>query len=389
MSTTAGQKLEGVGEKVGEVASDAAARGWDGVRAVLEYRLLHLGDVEITVGGVIAAVLTLLVVLVISRLVRRALDRYGRKHLRTDAATLYTVSRIVHYLLLAIGIVIALELIGLSVGKFTVFAGALGIGLGFGLQAIFNNFVSGLILLFDKSLKIGDFVELEEGTRGTVQAIDIRATRITTNDNIDILVPNSEFVSGRVTNWTHRSTERRLRVPFSVAYGVDKELVKKAALEAASKVGFTQSMDGPRAPQVWLVGFGDSAVEFILAVWLTEEAARRNAAIQAAYLWELDTALKAHGIEIPFPQRDLHLRSAFGMTGAEAMAALRGERAAATAAPAAREMDPVERSRLSRNDAQVEAEREIEDERRREQAAARERDEAQAREDGRESDADS
>jgi small-conductance mechanosensitive channel len=389
MSTTAGQKLEGVGEKVGEVASDAAARGWDGVRAVLEYRLLHLGDVEITVGGVIAAVLTLLVVLVISRLVRRALDRYGRKHLRTDAATLYTVSRIVHYLLLAIGIVIALELIGLSVGKFTVFAGALGIGLGFGLQAIFNNFVSGLILLFDKSLKIGDFVELEEGTRGTVQAIDIRATRITTNDNIDILVPNSEFVSGRVTNWTHRSTERRLRVPFSVAYGVDKELVKKAALEAASKVGFTQSMDGPRAPQVWLVGFGDSAVEFILAVWLTEEAARRNAAIQAAYLWELDTALKAHGIEIPFPQRDLHLRSAFGMTGAEAMAALRGERAAATAAPAAREMDPVERSRLSRNDAQVEAEREIEDERRREQAAARERDEAQAREDGRKSDADS
>lgn len=388
MSSAAGQKLEGVGEKVGEVASDAAAKGWDGVQAVLEYRLLHLGDVEITVGGVIAAVLTLLVVLVISRLVRRALDRYGQQHLRTDAATLYTVSRIVHYLLLAIGIVIALELIGLSVGKFTVFAGALGIGLGFGLQAIFNNFVSGLILLFDKSLKIGDFVELEEGTRGTVQAIDIRATRITTNDNIDILVPNSEFVSGRVTNWTHRSTERRLRVPFSVAYGVDKELVKKAALEAASKVGFTQSMKGPRAPQVWLVGFGDSAVDFILAVWLTEEAARRNAAIQAAYLWELDTALKAHGIEIPFPQRDLHLRSAFGLSGAEAIAALRGERPSAAAAPAAREMDPAERSRLSRNDAQEEAEREIEDERRREEAAAREREQAQAREDGRKPDAD-
>jgi small-conductance mechanosensitive channel len=388
MGAAAGKKLEGVGEKVGEVASDAAARGWDGVRTVLEYQLLHLGDVEITVGGVIAAILTLLVVLVISRLVRRALDRYGRQHLRTDAATLYTVSRIVHYLLLAIGIVIALELIGLSVGKFTVFAGALGIGLGFGLQAIFNNFVSGLILLFDKSLKIGDFVELEEGTRGTVQAIDIRATRITTNDNIDILVPNSEFVSGRVTNWTHRSTERRLRVPFSVAYGVDKELVKKAALEAASKVGFTQSMEGPRAPQVWLVGFGDSAVEFILAVWLTEEAARRNAAIQAAYLWELDTALKAHGIEIPFPQRDLHLRSAFGLGGAEAIAALRGERPSATAAPAAREMDPVERSRLSRNDAQEEAEREIEDERRREQEQAREREQAQAREDGRIPDAD-
>jgi small-conductance mechanosensitive channel len=387
MSTAAGRKLEGVGEKVGEVASDAAAKGWDGVRAVLEYRLLHLGEVEVTVGGVIAAVLTLLVVLVISRLVRRALDRYGRQHLRTDAATLYTVSRIVHYLLLAVGVVIALELIGLSVGKFTVFAGALGIGLGFGLQAIFNNFVSGLILLFDKSLKIGDFVELEEGTRGTVQAIDIRATRITTNDNIDILVPNSEFVSGRVTNWTHRSTERRLRVPFSVAYGVDKELVKKAALEAASKVGFTQSMEGPRAPQVWLVGFGDSAVQFILAVWLTEEAARRNAAIQAAYLWELDTALKAHGIEIPFPQRDLHLRSAFGLSGTEAMAALRGERAAAAPAAAAREMDPVERSRLSRNDAQEDAAREIEDEREREREQAQAREQARTDDDARGPDA--
>jgi small-conductance mechanosensitive channel len=382
MSAEAGQKLEGVGEKVGEVASDAASKGWDGVQAVLEYRLLHLGDVEVTVGGVIAAVLTLLVVLVISRLARRALDRYERQHLRTDAATLYTVSRIVHYLLLAVGVVIALELIGLSVGKFTVFAGALGIGLGFGLQAIFNNFVSGLILLFDKSLKIGDFVELEEGTRGTVQAIDIRATRITTNDNIDILVPNSEFVSGRVTNWTHRSTERRLRVPFSVAYGVDKELVKKAGLEAASKVPFTQSMEGRKAPQVWLVGFGDSAVEFVLAVWLTEEAARRNAAIQAAYLWELDTALKAHGIEIPFPQRDLHLRSAFGLSGSEAIAALRGERATAAPEAAAREMDPVERSRLSRNDAQEDAAREIEDERKRDEAQAREREEAQARGDG-------
>ncbi len=372
MSTPAGEKLEGVGEKVGEAASDAAAKGWDGVQAVLEYSLLDVGDMEITVGGVIAAVMSVLVVLLISRLVQRALDRYGKHHLRTDAATLYTVSRIVHYLLLAVGIVIALELIGLPVGKFTVFAGALGVGLGFGLQAIFNNFVSGLILLFDKSLKIGDFVELEEGTRGTVQAINIRATRVTTNDNIDILVPNSEFVSGRVTNWTHRSTERRLRVPFGVAYGVDKEVVKKAALEAASKVPFTQSMNGPRAPQVWLVGFGDSAVEFVLVVWLTEEAARRNAAIEAAYLWELDTALKEHGIEIPFPQRDLHLRSAFGLSGAEAIAALRGERPSAAAsrerrqAREPRDIDPAERSLLSRNDAREDTEREIEDERKRE-----------------------
>ena len=200
--------------------------------------------------------------------------------------------------------------------------------------------------------------------RGVVKAINIRATRITTNDNIDILVPNSEFVSGRVTNWTYRSVNRRIRVPFGVAYGVDKELVKKAALEAAANVPFTLSMEGDRAPQVWLVDFGDSAVEFILAVWLTEAAARRNVAVKAAYMWELDSALKKHGIEIPFPQRDLHVRSLFGLEGEAAIAALRGQAGAGAMKGDARrktELSEEERAALSRNDARADAERAIEE----------------------------
>jgi small-conductance mechanosensitive channel len=363
-----GDKLEDVGEKVGEAATGAAQEGWQGLQPLLDQRLLSIGEVTITVGGVIAAVLAILVVLVVSRLARRALDRYGRRHKRVDAASLYAVSRVVHYVLLAIGLVLALDLIGIPMSKFTVFAGGLGIGLGLGLQTLFNNFISGLMLMFDKSLKVGDFVELEAGIRGRVQAINIRATRITTNDNIDILVPNAEFVGGRVVNWTHRSVNRRMRVKFSVAYGVDKELVKKAALEAAERVSFTLKQEG-REPQVWLVGFGDSAVEFILAVWLTEAAARRNAAIEAAYLWELDTALKAHGIEIPFPQRDLHVRSLFGLSGDEALAAWRGERKRARKAVVedeteaqAESLDPRERAALSRNDAGEDAQREIAEE---------------------------
>ncbi|OHE84387.1 MAG: hypothetical protein A2190_00090 [Lysobacterales bacterium RIFOXYA1_FULL_69_10] len=324
---------------------------------------------SLALGDLLGAVLALVAVWFVSVLARRALARYGRRA-GTNAASLYTVSRLVHYVLLAVGVLLALELAGIPVGKFTVFAGALGVGLGFGLQAIFNNFVSGLILLFDKSLKVGDFVELDAELRGTVRDINIRATRITTNDNIDILVPNSEFVSGRVVNWTHRETRRRLRVPFAVAYGVDKERVKKAALEAASRVPFTRAMEGDDRPQVWLVGFGDSAVEFILAVWLTEEAARRNAAIKAAYLWELDTSLKEHGIEIPFPQRDLHLRSAFGLQGDDALELLRGSRgdgggvrrpaAPAPAEAASPPMSERERAKLSGNDAQEDAQREIE-----------------------------
>ena len=348
---------DGVADRVDEVAQ----RGWDGLQPLLDQRIIDISGLTLTVGGLAAATIAILLALGISILVRRGLDRYGRRE-NVNRPALYTVSRLVHYTLLALGVMFALELAGVPISRFAVFAGAIGLGLGFGLQAIFSNFISGLILLFDKSLKVGDFIELEDDVRGTVRDINIRATRITTNDNIDILVPNSEFVTGRVVNWTHRDVRRRLRVPFGVAYGVDKELVKKAALEAARNVPFTLANDGPYRPQVWLVGFGDSAVEYILAVWLTEDATRRNAAIKAAYLWELDTQLKAHCIEIPFPQRDLHLRSVFGMSGSDALELLRGGRGATgDTRPGARpdlgdaprppELSAAEKLELSDNDA--------------------------------------
>ena len=365
---TPAERIDALGERVGDTAADVAHERWVALQPLLDYRLLRVGDVDLTVGGVMAAVLALLLAWLLSRLARRGLSRYGERNAGVNQAALYTLSRLAHYLLIVLGALVALELLGIPIGKFALFAGALGVGLGFGLQALFANFVSGLVLLFDKSLKVGDFVELDAELRGTVRAINIRATRITTNDNIDILVPNSEFVNNRVVNWTHRSVNRRLRVPFSVAYGVDKELVKQAALEAASNVSFTLAMEGGQQPQVWLGGFGDSAVEFILAVWLTEEAARRNAAIHAAYLWELDTALKKYGIPIPFPQRDLHVRSLFGLEGDDAFAALRGapRRAAPVAdSEASPQLDERERAELARNDARDEAQRGIQEDQRR------------------------
>ncbi len=365
-------------ERARDAAGDAGDRAMADLQPFLSTKLLQLGDFTLTVGGIVGAILAILGVMLVSRLVRGAIRRYGRRNPRASQAALYTLSRIVHYVLLAVGAMMALNALGLPLSKFTIFAGALGVGLGFGMQQIFSNFVSGLILLFDRSLKVGDFVQIDDNVRGVVKAINIRATRITTNDNIDILVPNSEFVSGRVTNWTYRSVNRRIRVPFGVAYGVDKELVKKAALEAAANVPFTLSMEGSRAPQVWLVDFSESAVRFILAVWLTEEAARRNVAVKAAYMWELDTALKKYKIEIPFPQRDLNVRSLFGMTGSDAIAALRGERilpaeAGGMAHPAL-ELSEEERAALSRNDARADTERVIkEEDSEAEQAAATER----------------
>ncbi|HEX5663030.1 MAG TPA: mechanosensitive ion channel domain-containing protein [Xanthomonadaceae bacterium] len=372
------RNLEQTGDRLRDAASGVARRGWGDIQELLQFQPLQAFGIEVTIGGMITAVLAILAAMALSALLRRALRRYGERYANANQAALYTVSRLLHYLLLVVGILLAFDLAGVPLGKFTVFAGAIGVGLGFGLQAIFSNFISGLILLFDRSLKVGDFVELEGDIRGNVRAINIRATRITTNDNIDVLVPNSEFVTKRVVNWTHASVNRRVRVPFAVAYGVDKELVKKAALEAAARVPFTLATEGEKRPQVWLVNFGDSAVEFILAVWLTEEAARRNAAITAAYLWELDTALKAHGIEIPFPQRDLNLRSAFGLSGAEAIAALRGEAPSTTAAAtdASTVLAPGERAALARNDAQADTQRVIEEEAARAEAASRQQDPA-------------
>ncbi|MEO8809619.1 MAG: mechanosensitive ion channel domain-containing protein [Rhodanobacter sp.] len=268
-----------------------------------------IGGINFDLGSIVAAILLFIGFLVASAILKRALRRFAKRNQSVNQSTLYTVERLLHYLLLIIGLLWALGVAGIPMAKMTVFAGAVGVGLGFGLQAIFNNFVSGLILLFDRSLKVGDFVELASGVHGHVREIRIRATLISTNDNIDILVPNSEFVTGRVVNWTLREAARRQRIPFRVPYGTDKELVKTAALEAAAAVPFTLSMEGPREPQVWLTGFGESSLDFALVVWLNAVATRRVGRVLAAYNWALHTALEQRGIEIPFPQRDLHVRS--------------------------------------------------------------------------------
>jgi len=293
----------------------------DDIDALLGHNLFRSTGLDITPGTLLAAVLVLFLLWIVTRTVRRAFKRYEESHGSTRAA-IYTVAQITHYLLLATGLLIALSVAGIPVSKFTVFASAFGVGIGFGLQAIFNNFVSGLIILFERSLKVGDFVELASGIHGEVRDIRIRATRITTNDNVDVLVPNSEFVNKQVVNWTLREASRRLHVPFIAAYGTDKELVKCAGLEAAAEVPFTATHDGARKPQVWLTGFGEQGLKFELIVWLTAEATKRPSAVTAAYNWALHTALLKHGIEIPVPQRDLNLRSWFGTDGDEAIDAV-------------------------------------------------------------------
>jgi small-conductance mechanosensitive channel len=273
----------------------------------LDSSLLRGGGFNLTVGALAIAILLFVVCVLLSVLLRRLLRRYARRYESVNPSSIYVVGRLLHYLLLLVGVLLALNATGIPMARFTVFAGALGVGLGFGLQAIFNNFVCGVVLLFDRSLKVGDFVDLASGVHGRVRDIGIRATRITTNDDIDIVVPNSEFVNGRVVNWTVREGFRRLKVPFHVAYASDKDTVRQAALDASRSVDFTLTQEGEKAPQVRLVAFGEWAMEFELVVWLNAEATRRPGAATAAYNWALHDALLARGIRIPLPQRDVRL----------------------------------------------------------------------------------
>jgi len=299
---------------------DALASLWSTITSALVSPLFTVGETPVTTGGLLRVGLAIGVALVVSRTVRAGLVRVADRWPAAHRPTLFTLGRVLHYTLITAGLAVGLSTIGVDFTNLAVLLGALGIGVGFGLQDTVANFLAGVLILFERHLRVGDFIELESGVTGEVREIRMRATRIVTNDNIDILVPNSEFVRGRVVNWTLDEADRRVHVPFGVAYGSDKEQVRAAVLEAANRVPYTLLGRPHRAPQVWLVRFGDSSLDFELVVWLTLEGVKRPYLVQAAYLWEIHTALEQHGIEIPFPQRDLHVRSLFGLAGETAQA---------------------------------------------------------------------
>ena len=258
----------------------------------------------------------------VERTILRVAERRARE--AGGAAGIRMLSRIVRYLIWIVGSFVALNSIGLDLTTVALMGSALAVGLGFGLQNIFANFVGGVVILAERILKVGDFVELESGVRGNVKEIAMRYKRITTNDATDILVPNAEFTDGRVINWTYDSVFRRMRVPFGVAYGVRKEQVLEAGVAAARAVPGVLDQPG-REPTVWLVGYGDNAMNYELVIWADRELTTRPGSTHANLMWALDTELVRRGLEIPFPQRDLHIRSG--------MLDVRLQQPAASAAP--------------------------------------------------------
>lgn len=268
----------------------------------VEEALFRIGGTPVTIGSVVSFFLFLALAFVASRLLQRAMLRVYRRR-QVDEGVQYALNRLLHYAILALGIFLALDNLGISLTALAAVGAILGVGIGFGLQNIAQNFVSGLILLFERPVKKGDFVEVAN-TRGTVREIHARATVITTLDNVDILVPNGKFITESVVNSTFQNRTVRVAVRVGVAYGSDTQRVKEA-LERVAAAHTAVLADPP--PLVRFDDFGESSLDFTLLVWL--DAPRAEPIVASDLRYAIDRAFREAGIEIPFPQRDLHLRS--------------------------------------------------------------------------------
>lgn len=277
---------------------------WTAIQHVINYPLIELGDSRLTLDSIVKLLLVMTLVLVAERYLRVVLRRrvLARMHLNPDLQ--YAVSRFVGYCFIAVGFFFAFKVIHLDLSSLAVIVGGLGIGIGFGLQNIVSNFISGLIILAERPIAIGHRVEVG-GVAGQVAKISLRSTIVVTNDNITIIVPNSNFITNPVTNWSYGDPKVRLRLPVGVAYGSDVEKLCRVLLELAAE---NPAVLKEPAPLVRFLEFGDSSLNFELAVW-TIDMARRPTQFRSDLYFAIERRFRENQIELPFPQRDLHLRS--------------------------------------------------------------------------------
>ncbi|MFC3051468.1 mechanosensitive ion channel family protein [Kordiimonas pumila] len=275
--------------------------------AILETVSFNLGKVEITAYTIVKAVVFFSIVMWAGQLMSNLGTDYIR---RTRSLTISTKELLIKlfdiglYILLFI---VALDLIGIDLTALTVFSGALGVGLGFGLQKIASNFISGIILLTEKSVTIGNLVEMDNGTFGYMRKLGARASVIETFDGKEVMVPNEDFITSRVANLTHSSNVGRIEVPVGVAYGSDLEAAQKLILRAAETYTRTSKNENYK-PDCFLRCFNDSSIDFLLVFWIDDVREGRWKA-QSDVMLTVWSNLRDGGIEIPFPQRDLHIKS--------------------------------------------------------------------------------
>jgi small-conductance mechanosensitive channel len=274
----------------------------DPIRARFDEPLFVVGGTTVTIASVVSFLVFVALAFAASALLQRTLARvYRRRGL--DEGVQHALNRLLHYAVIGVGAFFALDNLGISVTALAGIGAILAVGIGFGLQNIAQNFVSGLILLLERPVKKGDFVEVGD-VRGTVRDIRARATIVTTLDNVDIVVPNGQFITESVVNQTFGDRRVRARVPVGVAYGSDTALVREVLLRVA---GQDARVLAAPPPAVLFTGFGDSSLDFVLLAWLPDPLL--EPAITSDLRFAIDRAFREARIEIPFPQRDLHLRT--------------------------------------------------------------------------------
>ncbi len=260
------------------------------------------GSVSLTPGSVLAFAFAIWGSWLLARFSALVLDTELFPRLRMPPGIPFALTTFTRYAVLFVGFVVALGLIGFSLDRVTILLGALGVGLGFGLQNVVNNFVSGVILLFERPIRVGDRIQLEDLV-GDVTRIGMRSSRVRTLDGIDLIVPNADFISARVANWTLADPVRRVSVSVGVAYGTRPQRVIELLLGVAQ--GHPEVLPSPQ-PEALFRGFGESSLDFELRIWTDGRLLYR---VQSDIAVAVYDALEQAGITIPFPQRDLHLRS--------------------------------------------------------------------------------
>ncbi len=279
----------------------------DTVRGFLDTEALtfQVGNVRVSAYTMLRALVVLALVFWTTAIIVDVVDHRLEKLSKMRPTTRILVTKVFQIAIYVLAGLVALDMIGLDLTTLTVFGGALGIGLGFGLQKIASNFISGLILLLERSVEQDDLIELPDGTSGFVRKSSARYTLIETFDGKEILIPNEDFITSRVTNWTLSSTKARIQILLGVAYGSDLERAQALILEAARE--HPRCIEDP-APQCFLLNFGESSVDFTLLFWV-ENVVDGRWAPQSEVMFAIWRKFRENGIEIPFPQRDLHIKS--------------------------------------------------------------------------------
>ena len=284
--------------------------GWlDNVTAYLETLDLEIGNIRVSAYGLARAIVFGSILFWLGRLSNKAGQQIIRRQERLDIGTREIFAQLFQVLLLTFFFVMLLQIMGINLTALTVFGGALGVGLGFGLQSIASNFISGLIILLDGSLKVGDYIELDDGRLGTIVKMNIRSTLLETHSGKDIMVPNEQFITTRFVNWTHNNPKQRYSIEFQVAYKTDIPRMLDIIKEVVRS--HPQVLNEPDTPieelaDAEISGFGDSGINILVEFWMEgiDDGVNRVGADLLLMIWQ---ALRDNNIEIPFPQREVKI----------------------------------------------------------------------------------